>query len=484
LRNTVTWSYELLDAAEQTLFRRLAVFTGGWTLEAAEAVCMTAGAVHLDVLDGVTALVEQSLLRQVEQANGEPRFGMLETIREYGLECLAASGELEAVRRAHATYFLTLAEEVKPALTGREQVAWLAQLEGELANVRGALQWAWERSEHDVCARLATALVQFWQIRPHLSEGRQWLERLLTLPANTDSEHGAALRTSLLDAAGVLAAMQNEYEHARALFAESLALYRARGEAAGMARSLNNLGNVALDQGDWDRAETLFAEGLALRRRLGDQQGTARSLNNLGEVAYARGAYAQAGALYEESLAIKRELGDTRGMATTLLNLGALACEQRACRRAVELLAEGKALYQELGDRQGIARALSRFGDVAHAQGDAARLEACHAESLRLYQEVGDKTGIARALAGVAAAASIREQPPRAARLLGAATALRAAIGATADPGARVTYDRALVATRAALGEEAFAAAWAAGQALSLEQAVAEALTARVTEGA
>jgi predicted ATPase/class 3 adenylate cyclase len=347
LRQAIAWSYDLLEAGEQALFRRLAVFVGGCTLEAAEAVCQ---AVHdlaadpgqsLEVLDGVASLLDKSLLRQAEQASGEPRFRMLETIREYGLECLVASGEEPAVRRAHADYYLALVEAAELALSGPEQTTWLQRLEAEHDNLRAALRWAEESGEAELGLRLAGALCQFWLMHGHLREGQERLARLLGL---AEAALRTAVRAKVLTGAGHLAHNLGDYATARTRFEESLALWRDLGNQQGIATSLNDLGWVASSQGDFAAAHSLSQESLVLWREIGNQQGIATSLHNLGFVAHGQGEYAAARALHQESLALRQELGDKRGIAFSLTHLGRAMHKQGDLRGATALLEEALAI--------------------------------------------------------------------------------------------------------------------------------------------
>src|SRR5262245_1471679 len=294
LRQAIAWSYDLLEAGEQALFRRLAVFARGCTLEAAGAVCH-AGHDHaagpgpsLEMLDGVASLVDKSLLRQQEQASGEPRFRMLETIREYGLECLTASGEEPGVRRAHADYYLALVEAAEPALTGPEQATWLERLGAEHDNLRTALQWAEESGEAEIGLRLAGALCQFWLMHSHLREGQERLARLLGL---AEAAPRTAARAKARTRAGHLADNLSDYEAAHTFFEESLAIRRVLGEKGGIAAALNDLGWVAWHRNDYPASRALSEESLAIWRELGDKAGIATSLHNLGWVAYYQGNY-------------------------------------------------------------------------------------------------------------------------------------------------------------------------------------------------
>jgi predicted ATPase/class 3 adenylate cyclase len=401
LRHAIAWSYDLLEAGEQVLFRRLAVFARGCTLEAVEAVCPT---VHnsavspgqsLEVLDGVASLVDKSLLRQQEQASGEPRFRMLETIREYGLECLTASGEESVVRRAHAAYYLTLVEAAEPALTGPEQTAWLERLEAENDNLRAALHWAEESGEAEIGLRLAGALCQFWLMRGHLREGQERLARLLELAGA--SLHTAA-RAKALARAGHLADNLSDYAAAHAFFEESLAIRRELGDTGGIAAVLNDLGWVAWRRNDYTAARTLSEESLVIWRQLGDKKGIATSLHNLGWVAYHQGNYAAALALFQESLALRRELGDKWGIAYELSHMGRTAYRQGDYRRATALLEEAVALFRDMGMKQHFAYASTHLAAVTHDQGNNERTMALLEESLTLLRDIGDKDGLAYTL--------------------------------------------------------------------------------------
>jgi non-specific serine/threonine protein kinase len=270
---------------------------------------------------------------------------MLETVREYGLEQLAASGEEMMARDRHLAWCVALAEEAEPRLTGPEQVAWLARLEAEHDNLRAALGWARERGEGKMGLRLAGALWRFWWTHGHLSEGRRWLEETL----KRGDRASAASRATALTGAGTLAWTRGDYAHATAPHEKCLVLRRALGDRSGIAHALGTLGNVAHSQGDYGRATTIYEECLAIRRALGDRQGIASALGNLGAVAYQQGESRRAVALQEESLALKRALGDTWGIAGSLVNLGNVAYSQGEYGRAEVLYEESLALFRELG---------------------------------------------------------------------------------------------------------------------------------------
>ena len=433
MRNAIAWSYDLLDAAEQASFRRLSVFVGGSTLAAIDVVRNAPGGLRGDALDGVASLVAKSLLGQADAPGGEPRFAMLETVREFGLERLAASGEEPATRAAHARSFLALAEQAEPALKGSQQMLWRRRLEVEQPNLRTALTWAVEGDEVELGLRLAGALAWFWWTHGQPGEGLGWLERAL-----------------------------------------------ARGDGAGpavRAKALTGAGMLAWANGDYPRAGARASAGLALWRDLGDRAGMAASLRVLAIDAYGRGDYALATALFEEALTLFRTVGDAWGTVNVLQNLGMVAGFQGHLDRAESLVEESVGLARAAGDAYHTASALFVLAQVAHRRGDDARAYALYQDSIAVSLPLGDLRPNAPALRGLARIDAGRERLARAARLAGAEAALRETYGTPVTPQAeRRQYEHDLAAWRAALGEPAFARHWAAGWALSPEQAVAEAL--------
>ena len=471
LRGAIDWSHDLLTADEQKLFRRLAVFVGGCTLEAIEAVCKLED--DLKVLETVESLAGKSLVRETE-AHGEPRFAMLETIREYAADSLHASGDEERVRERYWDYFLTLAQEAEPKSVGAEQATWLRRFDQEHDNLRSALDWSLAQPGSEGGLRLCGALQRFWWTRGYLSEGRESCVRVLGKPG---AEERTQYRAKALKTAGVLAYQQGDYPAARALDEESLAIQRQLGDRRGIAGSLNNLGLVACDQGDFAAARLLHEESLAIMRELEDRKGIANSLNNLGNVAYDQGDFAAARELYEESLAIERELGDREGVARVLGNLGNVAKHQGDYPAARALHEESLAIKRELGYRQRIASSLNSLGDLALDQGDSASAQALYREGLVIGRELGERLRIAFSLEGLAAVVAALGSAPRAARIWGAAERLRSEAGSPLPPKDRPYYDRRVAAARTGLGDDAaFDRAWKEGCALTLEQAIALAL--------
>ena len=521
MRATIAWSYALLDVAEKVLFRRLALFVGDGTLEAVAAVCNADGALDQDVLDGIASLLDKSLLQQKPAVGEEPRFGMLRVIREYALERLLESGEADRLRQGYTTYFLALAEEAEPKLTGAEQQVWLDRLAVEYDNLHAALEACIVAHAGETGLRLSGALWRFWEVRGYFGEGRIWLERMLALsstplPTCTVSrakaligagrlanhqgdqaaarsfyEESLAISRTLADQRGIafvlnnlglLAFDQGEYATARTLQAESLSLFRELNDKWGIAAALNNLGLVAVEQGDYAAARSRHEESLAIKRTLGDKQGVASSLNNLGNIALNQGDYAAACVLHEESLAMKREVGDKQGIATSLNNLGNVALSQGDYAAARALYEESLTLQKAIGNKRGAALALNNWGEVAYQEGNYRAAQTLYKESLTIRWEVHDRQGIAESLAGLAKVTRTGQQSERTTQLLAATETLLEAIGGCLEPGERADYDRALAAVKQALDERQFAAAWAAGRAMTLDQVVAYALAAPTFE--
>ncbi|MGI8553304.1 MAG: ATP-binding protein, partial [Dehalococcoidia bacterium] len=507
LRQAIAWSYDLLDSGEQTLFRQLSVFVGGCDLEAAEAVSGATSDLEIELLDGLGSLVNKSLVRQQEVSGGEPRFWMLETLREYGLDALAAQGEMEEIQRRHAIHFLALAEEAEPKLTGREQHGWLDRLEREHDNLRATHDWFRAEEEGEPGLRLCGALWRFWQVGGYLSEGRERLEQILALPAANRCTSG---RAKALNAAGNLARTQSDYGSAEALYEESLAICRKLGERRGIAWSLNNLGIIARRRAEYGRARVLYQESLAVYQQIGDTRAIAGVLNNLGSVALplgeltlARSLFQQslaafrergdglsaamalnsladvarkqkddsaARALSEESLAMLREVGDRRGTALVLNNLAEMSCKHKDYSRARTLYEESLLIAHELGDRRLTALVLQNLGELADRQSNY--LEAVHLyrESLAVRQAVADRAGVARCLSAMGVLSQRHGDMGRAACLFGAAATLQRTLDAPVANGDDEGYADSLASVRAALGASAFANAWAKGERLPLEQ--------------
>ncbi len=507
LRSTCKWSYDLLDAREQRLFRRLAVFVRGWTLEAVEAVCYyDSDNEQKFALEEVASLLDKSLLHRVEKDGEEARLLMLLTIREYGLECLAASGELEAARRAHGLYYLALAEEADKEREGSPQAVWLARLESGHENLRAALNWFLEGRDAESALRLSGALWWFWSLRGYSIEGLSWLNRALA------SSEGVPtwVRAKALRGAGMLALNLDNYVSSEAMLKESLELHREIGDKHGMAAAIHSLGLIAWWREEYADACALGEEMLALSREITDKGGMADALLILSHIAFAQGEYARACAQAEESLTLFRNLDDTWGRAYASIQLARVVFAQGDMARArllVEeclaisralgykrglaeahsqsglyalhlgdavlarsLLEESLATFREVGDRRNEAKSLFHLAKVMAFQGDGMAAHAFYKESLTIARELNYKDLVASCLEGVAEVVLAQGQPARATSILGAAEGLREAIGAHILPIFRATYDRTIAAARNQLGEKAFTAAWEQGRKMAVEQ--------------
>jgi predicted ATPase/DNA-binding CsgD family transcriptional regulator len=432
MRDAIAWSHDLLTPTEQALFRRLAVFSGGSTLDAAEGIVTLPQEPQIDIVEGLASLVDKSLLRRDLQRDEEPRLAMLETVREYAEALLAGSGEAERVRRRHAVWCLELVERAEPEMLGARQIIWLDRLEAEHDNFRAALARALERGETETGLRLAGALLRLWRWHGHLCEGRGWLERLLSAPGDV----APLTRAKALLALGVLTKMQQEFARAAPLFEEALATYREHGDIGSVARTLLHLGETMLGQGDRERARSYLEEALAAARAAGEHGYECVLLKTLGYIARLEGDYPRATRLLEEALTIGREIGFAFGAAEALAYLGETARDRGEDARAAELLTQGLTAFRELGDRVGVGLCLIGLASVAGGIG----------------------------------------QVTPAARLFGAAEAIHDAVGHRPTPGEDPRRERVAAALRARLDEPAVAAAWAEGRALSLDQAGSEVL--------
>ena len=393
LRNTVDWSHGLLNGAEQTLFRRLSVFTGGCTLESVEAVCDTKGDLGLDVLDGMASMVDKSLVQQVEQVDKEARFFMLSTIREYALERLAESDDESATRRAHAAYYLVLAEE------GAEDIAahpeWLDRFEVEHENFRLAIDYLIKTGDTDWGLRIGAALFPFWETLEHLTEGRDAIARILALEGALARPK---LRARLLFAAAVLASEQGAYSSAQKMFEDSLETYRELNDNRGVAVALNALAVITRDRGEIAAASSLFERCVAIWKDLGDSADIARALSNLASMMKLQGEYERASSLYDECLTMFRRVGDGAGVAWTLNYQGDVAREKADFVAARSFCEQSLSEFRQLRDSWGIASSLADLASLSCDQGNNAEARRLYGESIKVFQQLGHKRGIARAL--------------------------------------------------------------------------------------
>ena len=474
LRQAIAWSYDLLTPGEQMLYRRLAMFVGGCTLAAAEAVVTGGGLdLGLDLVNGMASLVDKSLLRQEEEA-GDLRFRMLETIREHALERLTTAGEADQFQRAHGEYYLALAEHAEPGpLRGSRQAAWLNRLKEDHDNLRAALSWFVRHGPADHCLRLAAALSRFWRIRGHFAEGRERMAELLTLPA---AEPRTAARAKALQAAGGFANQQGDYVEARAWFEESLDIYRELGNIRGIGWGLVLLGLLTRYEGHHVAARSLLEESLGLVKQAGDTGAMAAALGNLGLIARDLGDVDLAESYLDQSLALWRELGDRVGMGWTLTGLAMVARATGKFDVARACTDESLAIWRELGDRQNAANVLSTAARLARDQGEYALARAHLAESLQVFSDIGDRRGVAFVLEGFAGLAADEAQPLRAQCLAASAAALRRIIGASPPPAWRADVERSLEGASRGLSPDTIEGANARGRSMTLPEAIAFAL--------
>ena len=508
LRNTIAWSYDLLDAGEQRLFRRLSVFVGGATQEAIEVLYTTLGDEPGLVLDGISSLIDKSLLRQTEQEAKEPRFVMLETMREYGRDALVAHGEMEATRQAHAAYYLALGEAAEQEWEAPQESVWFVRLKQEHDNLRAAMGWLLERREAEMSLRLGAALWWFWRECGTYHEGWTFLERAL----EGSEEVAGPLRAKALLAAGNLAGSLGHYERGEALCQESLALYRAIGDTKGIGTAVFHLAEIVYFRGDLAAARLRFEESLVLARAVGDKSLVAWALNGMAMVAIAQGEYARARQLVEECLALFRTLGSKKGIAESLLWLAETMFSQGELVRAHAVAEESLALNREIGNRSGEAYVLPTLAEITFFQGDTTTARLLLEKSCALWREVGNEAQIAwtlsmlakviaaqgdlaaaqtvyeeslnrekgvmyldrpPALEGLAAVVAAQGEPVWAARLWGAAEAQREVYSLPLRPVYRADSEQAVAAARTQLGEQSFAAAWAEGRSMTPEQVLA-----------
>ena len=491
LRGAVDWSYDLLSEPEQRLLRHLAVFAGGFTLDAAE---------QMGRLDLLTSLVDKSLVQVDEGNDGERRYRLLETLRQYGLEELAERGELADARDRHRDYFLAFAEELGTALNERSDSASLARLEPEHDNLRTALAWCLDvpgvrqagpltDGEGDASSgaalgvRLAAAIWRFWWLHGHLGEGRRWLARVLAVPASDSSQADLSARAIALLGISNLSAYLGDYRAAVTSMTENLKFCRETANDQGVINALHRLAFYLVHLGEHERAVQLCEESVALGRRVGDRGVLAIALNTSGIVWYMVGRYEQSVAASEEAIGLLRELGNATVIAYALRSQACAIAENGDPARAIRLGEEGLRISRDVGDKRGIGASYKDLARFALLAGDVGRAAELVRMSITICEELGDRWFISNCLyvlAGVkraqgasppAGAPSQRDDLEAAARLFGAAAALREQSGVAVFPEIR-RFDHDLELLRAALGETAFAQATREGRAMSIERAV------------
>lgn len=468
LRNTIDWSHELLNEAEQKLFRRFSVFVGGSTLEGAESISNTDHDLGITVLDGLSSLVDKNLVQRMDSDDSEARFTMLETIREYALERLSSSGEEPATRRAHAAYCLVLAEEGNPELSAEERSVWLARGDLEIDNFRSALDWLFGNRELDWGLRLCMALFRFWDMREHLTEGRARLETILALASVGYARERAKISIFL----GALATTQGDFPAAQQFLLQSLALYEELNDRFGVAASLNALGISARDSGNYEAAQRYLEHSLESWRKLPNQLDTARCLHNLANIAKGRGDYVRAQKALRESTEIFEEVGDANGAAWSINQQGDIAREQGELDAARNYYQRALRAFRQLGDRWGSARSLADLGAVYSEQGAYEDARNAYREALQGFAELGHRRGMARALEGSACLAAARGQAAHALRLAGAAEHLRNLVSAPLRQAEQSKLDQNLSSAWDSLSEAEGKRAWAEGAGMTIENVI------------
>jgi tetratricopeptide (TPR) repeat protein len=467
LRQAIKWSYDLLTPPEQKLFRRLSVFAGGCTLEAAEAVCNTTEDLGVEVLDGVTALVDNSLLAQRVSEDREPRFVMLETFREYGREQLIAHGEDAAAARAHAAYMLVLAEEEHLEMSPDERENWLRCCDVELDNFRAATHWLISSGGVEWALRLGAALFRFWEQRDHLTEGRETLARMLAMP-------GAAARTRsrarATYCAALLADITSDFDAAETQGREACEIYREFGDVQGVATATTVLAFQAQRRGRYAEAVSRFGETVSLWNQLGDVTAVDLGKVNMAHAAKLGGDYDTARRLLEDVSASTQARGDGRGFAGALNGLGDVAASQGDHAAARRYHHESLAKYRDIDDRWGVARVLTDLANVDLQAGDYPGADSSFKDALRAFRDLGHQRGVARQLESLAWCATCQSRDTQAVALTSAAAAIRQRIAAPPKPAERERIDRALTQARGRISPEAYAHAWSEGHSAPLDR--------------
>jgi predicted ATPase/class 3 adenylate cyclase len=502
LHGAIAWSYNLLSFEEQVVFQRFAVFANGSTLAAAESVCIASGQLNRSVLEVLEDLVDKSMVQQQNRENGEIRFWLLQTLREYGLERLSEAGELETTKVAHSTYFLSWVEQIAPMLLGAEQADWLDRLDREYENVRVALEWMLDETGEETgraeqALRLCIALMGFWEIRGYTAEGLVFMERALALSINV----APSVRAMALHFAGFLALMQDDSMRAEEFLRESQLLFRESGDRLGMANILRLQGNlsmmkknykiarrlleealniyqdrgdlrrivstrdalaqVAIAQCDYARAQSFIEENLQSYKALGEQYGNAFPLYHMAHILFlSRGDRAKARELVEESLALFRAVGNRRLIAYVLILLGEILLFEFEADKARSVLEESLAIFNAIGERSGSAAALMSLARVLAYQGDRETALSTYQESWNLLQAIGDRELTAACLEGYGEVLVLQGGVKRAVQLWGIAARIRAEIVTPMPPIYRPDYVKAVAAARESLDEEAFQMTW------------------------
>ena len=469
LRNAFEWSYSILATEEQKLFRRLCMFAGGCTVEGAEAVCNTGLDLGFDVVDGLSSLVDKNLIQRTDRGMVEPRFAMLQTIREFGTEKLNESGEAALTRRAHAAYCMVIAEEGNSDLSQEERNEWLCRCDLEIDNFRLALDWLIESGEREWSLRLGVALFRFWDMREHLSEGRARLETILRLAGSDFAMERA--RVALF--AGALASAQGDNPDAEQFLSMGLELYEQLGHEPGIAAALNALAISARDRGDYALAQARFERSLACWRLLSDQIAIARCLHNLASVVKVRGDYARAIWALKEASDIFERTGERSGAAWSINQLGDVERASGEMAKARQCYERALAAFRNAHDPWGSARSLADLGYVELAEGRLNEARAAFRESLGIFGGLQYRRGVARVLEGYATLALAAGEAAGALRLAAAASRIRKQIDVLLPPDEQACLEETVKSAKAILRVNQSEEAWTEGTAMSLEEAIA-----------
>ncbi|MEZ4564134.1 MAG: tetratricopeptide repeat protein [Thermomicrobiales bacterium] len=472
LRGAINWSHDLLSFEHQAALRRLGVFAGGFTLEAAETVLAESPDPWIDGLDAVAILAEQSLIRTETDRLGETRYQMLETIRSFAREHLTQAGEEDPVHLAHGNWVSTVVQDIYKFVLSPEAAHWLDVCEREHDNIRSALTWALDSHNVNLGANIADRTWRFWEIRGHYTEGRTWLERCL----EAFPEALPRQRALLLDGLGNIVWKQGDVITAARVLEDSLAIWRETGEEMALNAALSNLGAVMERLGNLDRAEALQREALLLARQFGDEEDIALTLNNLATVLWNKGDLVGAEDLLEESLVIKRRIGNLFGLAVSLTNLAILTSGRGNLDQGISYMEEALSLDRQLGNLAGIADSLGNLGSLVAKTGDLARAAQLDGEALEIRRELGDSISIAYGLESIGSTTARAGRHAEAMRFFGAANHLREKIAVPLPPSEQENFDSGTGLCRAALSPEAYAAAWEAGRAMPLDEAITLAL--------
>jgi predicted ATPase/DNA-binding winged helix-turn-helix (wHTH) protein len=473
LRNAIDWSYDLLSDPEQKLLRRLGVFWGGCTLEAAEAVCDTRGDLGSDLLELMSSLVDKSLIQQREDSTGEARFRLLETIREYSLERLQKSGEDEDAKRAHAAYCLVVAEEGNPNLNEEERAEWLARCDTEHDDFRAALDWLSQTKDLAWGFRLCLALFRYWEMREQFTEARMRMEAILLLAGTTHSRERAKVCNFL----GALTTAQGDFVASTRFLERGLSISQALNDDWGIATALNALAVSDRDRGDYVAAQDNFEASLSCWRKVGDKIAAARCLHNLANVAKSRQDYPRAQLALMEAIQIFTELGDRSGAAWSLNQQGDLTHEQGDNRGAYAVYEKALAVFRDIGETWGIARSLCDMGSIDCEEGHYSTAQVSYRESLEIFVSLEHRRGVARVLDGLACLALAKGDARRALTVASAGAHLRESIGASPPLAEQKRMDQKLLGAWESLSEEDGKSAWAEGKEMALEDAIKLALT-------